>query len=52
MRSFTGALQIVLIVLKLVGVINWSWWIVLIPVWITVLLVVGLIVLAIIASSE
>lgn len=27
--------QIVLIILKLVGVIKWSWWIVLIPLWIT-----------------
>lgn len=29
-----GVLQIVFIVLKLVGVINWSWWTVLIPLWI------------------
>ena len=29
-------IQIVLIILKLVGVINWSWWVVLIPMWITI----------------
>ena len=29
-----GVLQIIFIVLKLVGVINWSWWLVLIPTWI------------------
>lgn len=31
--SFFGVLQIVLIVLKLVGVIGWSWWWVLAPLW-------------------
>lgn len=29
--SFTGLLQIVFIVLKICGVINWSWWLVLLP---------------------
>lgn len=29
-----GVLEIIFIVLKLVGVIDWSWWIVLIPLWI------------------
>lgn len=29
-------IQIVLIILKLVGVINWRWWVVLIPMWITI----------------
>lgn len=29
-----GVIQIVFIILKLVGVINWSWWVVLIPLWI------------------
>ena len=31
-----GVLQIIFIVLKLVGVINWSWWLVLIPLWIDI----------------
>lgn len=33
--TFTGALQIVFIVLKLLNVIDWSWWIVLLPIEIT-----------------
>jgi hypothetical protein len=39
--GFTGLLTIVFIVLKLTGVISWSWWWVLSPVWITALLVVA-----------
>ena len=31
-----GVLQIIFIVLKLVGVISWSWWLVLIPLWIDI----------------
>lgn len=31
--GFFGWLQLAFIVLKLVGVINWSWWVVLIPLW-------------------
>lgn len=33
--SFTGLLTIVFIVLKLCNVINWSWWWVLSPLWIS-----------------
>jgi hypothetical protein len=29
-----GVLEIIFIVLKCIGAINWSWWIVLIPLWI------------------
>lgn len=45
--GFTGVLQIILIVLKLCNVINWSWWWVLSPIWITLLLIVIVIILAI-----
>ena len=38
--------QIVFVILKLVGTINWSWWTVLIPTWISL----GLVVLAVIIS--
>lgn len=34
--SALGVVQIVFIILKLVGVINWSWWAVLIPLWISI----------------
>jgi len=41
--GFTGLLTVVFIVLKLTHVIDWSWWWVLSPVWISALvaLVVG-----------
>jgi hypothetical protein len=38
--SFTELLLIVFIVLKLTGVINWSWWWVLSPLWISLGIVV------------
>lgn len=34
--SALGVAQIVFIILKLVGVIDWSWWAVLIPMWISI----------------
>lgn len=49
--SFLGLLTIVFIVLKLVGVINWSWVWVLSPIWLSFLLgLVIVIVAAIIAN--
>jgi hypothetical protein len=47
--SFTGALTILFIALKLCHVINWSWWWVLSPIWISflillfILLIIGMI---------
>lgn len=47
--GFAGILTIVFIVLKLVGIINWSWWWVLSPLWIPpgiimiILAIIGLI---------
>ena len=40
--GFTGLLTIAFIVLKLTGVIHWSWWWVLSPIWISALFVIGL----------
>jgi len=40
--SFTGALTILFIGLKLCNVINWSWWWVLSPIWISVLFVLAI----------
>lgn len=37
--GFTGLLTIVFIVLKLIGKIDWSWWWVLSPIWISIALV-------------
>ena len=43
--GFTGLLQIAFIVLKLCNVINWSWWLVLAPIWIPLALVLLLTIL-------
>lgn len=42
--SFAGLLTILFIGLKLTGYIDWSWWWVLSPLWISVILVVVLLV--------
>lgn len=43
--GFTEILTIVFIVLKLIGVISWSWWLVLLPEIIAIVLYIALIVL-------
>ena len=43
--GFAGLLTIVFIVLKLLGKIEWSWWWVLSPIWISVLIVVATVVI-------
>ena len=47
--SFVGLLQITFIVLKLIDKIDWSWWWVLAPMWISSLFVIVAIVLVIVA---
>lgn len=47
--GFTGLLTIVFIVLKVLKLINWSWWWVLAPTWLPLSLVfLGIIIVAII----
>lgn len=41
--SFCGTLTIVFIILKLTHVIDWSWWWVLAPIWIPIVVVLGII---------
>ena len=48
--GFTGLLTIVFIVLKLCGVIGWSWWWVLSPLWIGVGLVFSIWVVFVLAG--
>lgn len=48
--GFTGLLQVAFIVLKLIGIINWSWVWVLSPTWISIILVVLVIMVAIIVT--
>lgn len=38
--STLGVVQIVFIILKLVGVIEWSWWLVFIPLYISIVLII------------
>lgn len=38
--SFSGLLTVAFVVLKLCGIIDWSWWWVLSPIWISVVLVI------------
>ena len=45
--GFFGLLGIVFIVLKLTGYINWSWWIVLSPIWRSIL--VGLLIFLVVS---
>ena len=33
MKNFTGLLAVLFIGLKLTGYINWSWWLVTLPLW-------------------
>lgn len=51
----TGLLQVAFIVLKLCNVIDWSWWWVLAPTWITIafvlLLIIGVIIWAVVTTK-
>lgn len=40
--SFLGLLTLVFITLKLIGVIDWAWWQVLLPLWGPLALVIGI----------
>lgn len=44
--TFTDALTIVFVVLKLTHVIDWSWWLVLLPYWGTFLFYVVFVIIA------
>lgn len=53
--NILGVVEIVFIILKLLGIINWSWWIVLIPLWIDLgitLLVILVIIVTIIIDNK
>lgn len=50
--GFTGLLTIVFIVLKLLGVIQWSWVWVLSPIWIDAILVVALLAVLIVLGRR
>lgn len=48
--GFIGLLQIVFIVLKLCGIINWSWFWVLAPLWIDIIVYLVILILVIIVA--
>ena len=48
--GFTGLLTIVFVTLKLLGKIDWSWWWVLSPLWISATVVIGVAVVTIIIA--
>ena len=50
--GFTGALTILFIALKLLGKIAWSWWWVLSPIWISVILYVIFIVVVVLINTR
>lgn len=50
--SFASLLTIVFIVLKLCGVITWSWWWVLSPLWISAIFWVILVVIVLLAGGR
>lgn len=51
-----GVLQIIFIVLKLVGTIDWSWWWVLSPIWIgliiDLLIIIGFVIYAVCSKKK
>lgn len=49
--GFVGLLTIVFITLKLTGNIAWSWWWVLSPIWITVLVVAAIVMFAVAVAA-
>lgn len=50
--GFTGLLLILFITLKLWGVINWSWWWVLSPLWISVAILSVIVLVILIITRE
>lgn len=48
--GFLGALTILFIALKLTHVIDWNWWWVLSPIWIPIVVVLGIIVIVAIVA--
>ena len=49
--GFLDALALIFIVLKLTGVISWSWWWVLAPIWMPIALILGFIILLLIVCG-
>ncbi len=50
--GFTELLTIVFIVLKLIGTINWSWWLVLLPEIIAIVFYISVVFTAVLSTSS
>jgi len=44
--TFLGLLQVAFIILKITGIIKWSWWLVLIPIWFDLAIILLIILVA------
>ena len=49
--GFADALCLIFITLKLTHVVDWSWWIVLSPIWVTLLIVIVIVTILFIAGK-
>lgn len=49
--GFCGLLAVLFIALKLTGVIGWSWWWILAPIWIPAIIIMAAVVLIVILSE-
>ena len=49
--GFTGLLTVLFVGLKLTNVIAWSWWWVLSPIWIPILLLIIILIIAVLISA-
>lgn len=49
--GFTGLLTVVFITLKLLGKITWSWWWVVSPIWISILIWILIVIIGIAAAA-
>jgi hypothetical protein len=50
--GFTSLLTLVFIVLKLTNVIDWSWWWVLSPIWISIVLTLTILAIVVMVASR
>lgn len=49
--GFVDTLTLIFITLKLIGIIDWSWWWVLSPIWITLLVAIIIVIIVVIVSE-
>lgn len=49
--GFTGILALIFITLKLTNFIDWSWWLVLLPIWGSVILTLALLLVSAVAAT-